>query len=299
MQAYETKRRRHCNRQKKPQKLTEQDKRSILRQVEILRRDYGYFTTKRLEVFAGVSADVSDETVRRVLRANGFKYTHSGKKEVLSRRDLEVRLKFAKQVRKRLNPSVWTTGVSFYLDGVGFTHKYNPHTTNHWHQECWLGENPQMVLATSKGSHEGSRGRTAHFIVAIAYNKGVILAEQYESNLNGKNFADFVHEQFPTVFENSCNKKVSSFCRMAIQVKIAKKQKKQLLQLAHKNLLSRARSPDLNAIENVFHNVKRQLQDDALSKRITKETYSQFCAPTKATLLNYHVVRPLKHNWCL
>ena len=39
-----------------------------------------------------------------------------------------------------------------------------------------------------------------------------------------------------------------------------------------------ARSPDLNPIENVFHNVKRQLQDDALSKRITKEPYSQFCA---------------------
>ena len=48
-----------------------------------------------------------------------------------------------------------------------------------------------------------------------------------------------------------------------------------------------ARSPDLNPIENVFHNVKKQLQDDALSKRITKETYSQFCARVKTTLLNY------------
>lgn len=48
----------------RPQKLTERDKRNILRQVEILRRDYGYFTTKRLKVFAGVSADISDETVR-------------------------------------------------------------------------------------------------------------------------------------------------------------------------------------------------------------------------------------------
>ena len=64
LQAYETKHRRHCNRQKKPQKLTERDKRNILQQVEILRRDYVYFTTKRLKVFAGVSADVSDETVR-------------------------------------------------------------------------------------------------------------------------------------------------------------------------------------------------------------------------------------------
>ena len=48
-----------------------------------------------------------------------------------------------------------------------------------------------------------------------------------------------------------------------------------------------ARSRDLNPIENVFHNVKKQLQDDALSKRITKETYPQFCARVKTTLLNY------------
>ena len=37
----------------------------------------------------------------------------------------------------------------------------------------------------------------------------------------------------------------------------------------------------------VLHNVKRQLRDDALSKQITKETYSQFCSSVKTTLLNY------------
>jgi hypothetical protein len=30
----------------RPQKLSERDKRNIMRQVEILHRDYGYFTTK-------------------------------------------------------------------------------------------------------------------------------------------------------------------------------------------------------------------------------------------------------------
>ena len=45
----------------RPEKLTERDKRNIIRQVEILRRDYGYFTTKRLKIFAGVPKDVSDE----------------------------------------------------------------------------------------------------------------------------------------------------------------------------------------------------------------------------------------------
>ena len=53
----------------RPQKLSERDKCNIMRQVEILHRDYGYFTTKRLKVFAGVSADISDETVRREIHA--------------------------------------------------------------------------------------------------------------------------------------------------------------------------------------------------------------------------------------
>lgn len=42
----------------RPEKLTEREKCNIIRQVEILRRDYGYFTTKRLKIFAGVPEDV-------------------------------------------------------------------------------------------------------------------------------------------------------------------------------------------------------------------------------------------------
>jgi hypothetical protein len=78
---------------------------------------------------------------------------------------LTIRLKFAKQVRNRLK------NVSFYLDGVGFTHKYNPHDqllaprTMAWRKPSdGLSHNQ-----TSKGSHEGSGGRTANFFVAIAH----------------------------------------------------------------------------------------------------------------------------------
>ena len=131
--------------QGRPKKLSERDKRNILRQVEILRRDYGYFTTKRLKVFAGVSADVSDETVRRVLRANGFKYTHSRKKGVLSRRDLDIRFKFAKQVRKRLNPIVWTKGVGNSIWMALALRTSVALTISRWHLERWLGENPVTV----------------------------------------------------------------------------------------------------------------------------------------------------------
>ena len=72
----------------RPAKLTSRDNRNVLHQVEILQSDYGYFTVKRLKVFAGVSVEVSDKTIRRVLRASGFKYTHSRKEAALSKKDL-------------------------------------------------------------------------------------------------------------------------------------------------------------------------------------------------------------------
>eukprot|EP00794_Sanderia_malayensis_P010595 gene10595-11716_t len=186
------------NNKGRPPKLTVRDKRNILRQVEILRRDYGYFTTKRLKVFAGVSPDISDETVRRVLRKAGFKYSHSRKKGVLSRKDLKVRYEFAKKVRRSLTPSVWTDHVAFYLDGVGFTHKVNPHDqslaprTMSWRK-------PSDGLSynqTAKGSHAGSGGRTANFLVAIAYKRGVVLVEQYEGQLNGQKITHETYSQF-------------------------------------------------------------------------------------------------------
>jgi len=273
----------------RPAKLTSRDKRNILRQVEILRRDYGYFTVRRLKVFAGVSAEVSDETIRRVLRAAGFKYTHSRKKGVLSRKDLQLRYKFAKKVRRLLSPTVWTEGLAFYLDGVGFTHKYNPHDqalaprTMAWRKPA----DGLSFQQTAKGSHEGSGGRVANFFVAIAYQKGVILAEQYEGQLNGKRFAEFVREQFPALFERSSNARGKLFLQDGDPSQNSRKAQEAMRQVGARKFSIPARSPDLNPVENVFHNVKSQLQDDALNKKITHETYSQFCERVKKTLLSY------------
>ena len=36
------------------------------------------------------------------------------------------------------------------------------------------------------------------------------------------------------------------------------------------------RSPDLNPIENIFHLVKRYLENEAISKCITKESFEEF-----------------------
>ena len=52
----------------RPIKISPPDKHLILRHIPVLREQYGSFTIKRLGVCAGVRKDVSDETVRRVLR---------------------------------------------------------------------------------------------------------------------------------------------------------------------------------------------------------------------------------------
>ena len=156
-------------------------------------------------MFAGIDPSVSVEAVWRVLRAAKFKYCHSRKKGVMSRKDLQMRLAFAKVVRARLSPTIWTEGIVFYLDGVGFTHKYNPRDqalpprTMAWSKSS-VGLTFQQ---TAKGSHEGSGGKVARFLMAIisSYRHGVILTEQYEGHLNGQRFADFVHLKFPGLFE--------------------------------------------------------------------------------------------------
>ena len=70
-----------------------------------------------------------------------------------------------------------------------------------FNQSCWLSKRVQFLifmnaksvkrmtwrqqsegldaLCTPKGSHIGTSGRIAHFIVAISFNKGLVLCEQY------------------------------------------------------------------------------------------------------------------------
>eukprot|EP00794_Sanderia_malayensis_P000688 gene688-2879_t len=48
-----------------------------------------------------------------------------------------------------------------------------------------------------------------------------------------------------------------------------------------------ARSPDLNPIENVFHNVKRALQNQALVKELTRESNEEFSGRVLDTVWNF------------
>ena len=47
------------------------------------------------------------------------------------------------------------------------------------------------------------------------------------------------------------------------------------------------RSPDINPIENLFHLIKRQLNNDAIVQSIKKEGFEEFSTRVKHTIINF------------
>ena len=108
---------------------------------------------------------------------------------------------------------MWTEGISFYLDGVGFAYKLNPTNAARSSKKKGLLETWRDTITElySQGNHEGTGGKTAHFIAAIAYGKGFILSEQYQGNMNGEEFAEFIRTHFKSALEQSANLKGEVF----------------------------------------------------------------------------------------
>ena len=273
----------------RPPKLSERDKRSILRQVEVLRDSIGHFTSRHVRVSAGVECRVSGETVRRVLRSSGLRYRHARKKGLLTQKDLKVRLAFARKVRRKLNPNIWKHGICFYLDGVSFTHKYNPSDQARAPKTmAWRRRNEGLKYkCTTKGSHEGTGGKVAHFIAAIAHGKGMVLCEQYHGKLNDQSFANFVREHFPGLFRNSSNLKGKLFLQDRDPFQNSKKAKEAIHGMGARKFSIPPRSPDMNPIENIFHLVKRKLNSDAIENNITQEGFKEFSDRVKKTMTNF------------
>ena len=273
----------------RPSKLSERDKRSILRQVQVLRDSVGHFTSRHVRVSAGIGSRVSDETVRRVMRRDGLGYRHARKKGLLTRKDLKLRGEFARKVKRKLNPTFWKHGISFYLDGVSFTHKYNPLDQARAPKTmAWRRPNEGLKYkCTAKGSHEGTGGKVAHFIAAIAYGKGFVLCEQYHGKLNGESFGNFVREHFPRLFSACSNPNGRLFLQDGDPSQNSKKAKDAFDAVGARKFSIPPRSPDINPIENIFHQVKRQLNYDAIEKNIQQESFKMFSERVKKTMENF------------
>lgn len=123
-------------------------------------------------------------------------------------------------------------------------------------------------------------------MVAIAYDKGVNMAEQYTGKLNGEMFSNFILEQFPQAFQNSANPRGKLFLQDGDPSQNSKKSKEALEQIGAKKFSIPARSPDMNPIENVFNYTKERLRKQAIDEEIQKETFDEYSLRAKNMLLS-------------
>ena len=279
------------NNKGRPRLLTERDQRSIVRAIGSLREAEGSFSVKRLRLEAGIDKRISDCTVRRCLNELGYKYLQSRRKGLMSRKDIKIRLRYARKVKRLLPNDFWTNGISFYLDGTSFTHKRNPcdqaksRRSMVWRKKC----EGLKLGCTCKGKKAGTGGRMAHFIVAIAYRKGVMLCEQYQERFTGKCYAEFVRKHFPRAFAESANPRGKLFLQDGDPRQNSAAAKRALDDVDAKLFSIPPRSPDINPIENLFHLIQSKLDRDALERNITNENFERFSERVKETMENYPV----------
>ena len=111
----------------RPRKLSNRDKRALIRALLWLRENEGRYTIKRVMEQAGFTeAHLSERSVSRYLNSQGYFSLQARKKGLMSRMDLKKRLAFAKKMSREYARFVWTNEVCFYLDGTSFEFKTNP-----------------------------------------------------------------------------------------------------------------------------------------------------------------------------
>ena len=116
-----------------------------------------------------------------------------------------------------------------------------------------MADKVRRTLLTSKASKYLPGGKRLHFLVAIALNRGVVLAKEYE-HMSGEYFSGFVKRNLSTIFTAENQQKWFVMDNDPSQrSKVAKK----AINDSGATLFEiPARSPDLNPIENLFHIVK-------------------------------------------
>ena len=127
----------------------------------------------------------------------------------------------------------------------------------------------------------------ANFTVSIAYNKGVVACQQYKGRINGELFAAIVKENFPTWMKHSANPTGKRFLQDGDSSQNSAAAMEAWTELGCTKQDIPARSPDLNPIENMFNEMRRELKEEALSKNITYETFEKFSARVKRTMESY------------
>jgi len=96
-------------------------------------------------------------------------------------------------------------------------------------------------------------------MVGIAHNKGFVLCERYYGAITGKKMADLVDKHFNAAFEKSADPRGQRFLTDNCPRQTSKAAMGAYDRVEAKVFRIPPRTPDLNPIENFFHQVSRQL----------------------------------------
>ena len=160
----------------RPRKISERDGRAPIRGLQRLRlRDV---TVKTVVQESGCSFQQAHRrTFSRFLNEKGYGYLIARRKGIVSEKDRGIRLQYARKMKLELsrNPDFFKHDIAFYLDGVSFVHKHNPlQAAAVTKSRIWRKKNEGLQF-TAKGSKDLAGGPRLHLIVAIAYEKGVVV----------------------------------------------------------------------------------------------------------------------------
>ena len=280
--------RRHFN-AGRPKKLTPRDATVLQDSLLNLREGGADFSSVDIQVHAQIDPKVvGNRTLRRALNRLGYQYLQCRKKGLLTPEDLLKRCKFAEQY-VNVPESFWTTDLSFYLDATSWIYKKDPsYQAVTSRTRTWRKPNEGLSInCTAKASKTGVNGRAAHFMVAISHGVGIIGAIHFESNMNGKVFADMIEAEFPTLFNKVKNNKRCMFLQDGDPSQNSARARTVMESHGYWVFPIPARSPDLNPIENIFHLVGQQIKKDGLN--IPSENYDQFVARCQRTLLSFSI----------
>ena len=249
----------------------------MIRSIKKLRRKNVNFTIKQLAEAAGINHLASRRTFSRYLNEQGYKFLQTRKKGLLSDKDRRKRLQYARKMKRQLkeHPDFWTKDVAFYLDRVSFVYKTNPLSTAMQPKARVWRLKSEGLNVTGKGSKDLAGGKRLHVLVAISYNKGVILHHVYEK-MNGKFFASFVRDKFPMCFERAGWDRWWLFVMDNDPSQVSKAAKSALKDIGAELHEILARSPCVNPIENIFHVVRTNLEEEAICLQIERESFEDF-----------------------
>ena len=109
-------------------RLSDRDKRRLIRCITVLRKREGNFTCKAILDEAGIQRkDVSVRIVSRFLNSQNYYYLQTRKKGSWQRKTTSKGLSLQSIIMNaNYSQEIWTEGIAFYLDGTGFTYKRNP-----------------------------------------------------------------------------------------------------------------------------------------------------------------------------